>query len=274
MSIKGQQLSINGINMNVLVEGEGAPVLLLHGYPDSISIWRNVIPNLVAAGHQVIVPDQRGFGLTDAPEGKENYTMDKIMADALAILDHLGLDKVQLVGHDFGAIVGWFLATNHPERFISYTAVSVGHPIAYGTAGLEQKQKAWYTLFFQFEGFAEQAAQADDWALFRMLMETSSDLEEILVDMSRPGRLTAGMNWYRANVFDLLTGAIPAPNATIPVMGIFGQDDVGLVVEQMENTVNFCDAGFRFERIDGGHWLPIDAPQVVSDLIIDFIDPK
>jgi pimeloyl-ACP methyl ester carboxylesterase len=136
------------------------------------------------------------------------------------------------------------------------------------------KKKAWYTLFFQFEGFAEQAMQADDWALFRMLVESSSDLEEIIVDMSRPGRLTAGMNWYRANLFDLLTGAIPAPNATIPVMGIFGDDDVGLVVEQMENTANYCDAGFRFERIDGGHWLPIDSPQVVSDLIVDFIDHK
>jgi pimeloyl-ACP methyl ester carboxylesterase len=274
MNTKGQQLDINGINLNVLVEGAGDPVLLLHGYPDSIYLWRDVIPELVETEHQVIVPDQRGFGLSDAPEGKEHYAMDKIAADALAILDHLGLSKVQLVGHDFGAIVGWYLALNFPERFHSYIPISVGHPIAYASAGLEQKQKGWYALFFQFEGLAEQAVQANDWALYRMLTGNPVDIDEYISDMSRPGRLTAGMNWYRANLFDILTGKMPTPNASIPVLGIIGKQDIGLTVEQMENSVNYCDAGFRFKSIDGGHWLPVDSPKEVSKLILGFIDNK
>jgi pimeloyl-ACP methyl ester carboxylesterase len=67
MSIMGTNMKINGINLNVLIEGEGEPVLLLHGFPDSNYVWRGVIPHLVNAGYQVIAPDQRGFGLSDAP---------------------------------------------------------------------------------------------------------------------------------------------------------------------------------------------------------------
>ncbi len=83
MSIQGTSMKINGLNLNVLVEGAGEPVLLLHGFPDSNYLWRGVIPRLVDAGYQVIAPDQRGFGESDAPKGKENYAMDLIAKDAL-----------------------------------------------------------------------------------------------------------------------------------------------------------------------------------------------
>ena len=68
MSIKGQQIKVNDINLNVLVEGDGDPVLLLHGFPDSNYLWRGVIPRLVKAGYQVVAPDQRGFGMSDTPD--------------------------------------------------------------------------------------------------------------------------------------------------------------------------------------------------------------
>jgi predicted alpha/beta hydrolase len=97
MSIKGQQMKINNLNLNIVVEGEGEPVMLLHGFPDSNYVWRDVIPLLVKAGYKVIAPDQRGFGESDAPEGKENYEMELIAKDAVAILDKLGIKKAKLV---------------------------------------------------------------------------------------------------------------------------------------------------------------------------------
>jgi pimeloyl-ACP methyl ester carboxylesterase len=271
MDVTGTQMVINDINLNVIVEGEGEPILLLHGYPDSVHLWRDVAPALVKAGHQVIMYDQRGFGLSDAPEGKEHYTVDKIMADALAVLDALNIEKVHLVAHDWGAIIGWYLTLNHSDRFNSYTPISVGHPLAYASAGLEQKQKGWYALFFQFEGFAEQAVQANDWALYRTLTGDPVDIEHYISDMSRPGRLTVGMDWYRANLLNILSGQIPAPNASVPVFGIIGKDDIGLTIEQMENSENFCDSDFSYEVIEGGHWLPNEVPEKVSELIVDFI---
>ncbi|MGR8980821.1 MAG: alpha/beta fold hydrolase, partial [Gammaproteobacteria bacterium] len=157
MSIPGQRIQVNDIQLNVYEEGEGEPVLLLHGFPDSNYLWRSVIPRLVKAGYRAIAPDQRGFGGSDAPEGKENYDMALIAKDAVALMDALSIPKARLVAHDWGALIGWFLAGTYPERFESYTAISVGHPNAYAAAGFEQKKKGWYVLFFQLEGIAEKA---------------------------------------------------------------------------------------------------------------------
>ena len=93
MSLQGRTIQLSGINLNVVVEGSGPTVLLLHGFPDSAYLWRHQIPVLTTAGYRVIAPDQRGFGDSDQPEGKEHYAMDKIVADAVALLDLFEVDK-------------------------------------------------------------------------------------------------------------------------------------------------------------------------------------
>jgi pimeloyl-ACP methyl ester carboxylesterase len=102
MSIPGQRIEVNGIHLNVYVEGEGPQVLLLHGFPDSNYLWRGVIPHLVQAGYRVIAPDQRGFGESAAPEGKEHYDMGVIAKDAIALLiwstDDVALAEDQMIG--------------------------------------------------------------------------------------------------------------------------------------------------------------------------------
>ena len=169
-------MKINGLQLNVVVEGEGEPLMLLHGFPDSNYVWRDVIPLLVNAGYKVIAPDLRGFGESDAPEGKEHYDMELIAKDAIAILDALGIEKAKLVAHDWGSWIGWLLAGSHPERFESYTAISVGHGKAYASAGFEQKKKGWYILFFQLEGVSEKACMASDWVLFRESLHNHPEL--------------------------------------------------------------------------------------------------
>ena len=119
MSIKGKTLRVNGIDINVAIEGEGPAVFLLHGFPDSSALWRDVMPVLVEAGYQVIAPDQRGFGESDAPLGVKQYRMVTIVSDAITVLDALGISKAHLVAHDWGAIIGWTLAGQHGERFYS-----------------------------------------------------------------------------------------------------------------------------------------------------------
>ena len=269
MSLKGQIMEINGLKLNVLVEGEGEPVMLLHGFPDSNYLWRDLIPLLVNAGYKVIAPDQRGFGESDAPEGKENYDMELIAKDAIAILDALNIEKAKLIAHDWGAMIGWLLAGDYPERFESYIPISVGHPEAYASAGFEQKKKGWYVLFFQLEGIAEKVFMANDWSIFRKTVNDHPEIDHWIKDLSRPGRLTAGMNWYRANLSNLWKAEFS--RVKIPVFGIWSTDDVALAEDQMINSAAFVDATWQYERIENAsHWIPVDEPEILSKLIIRY----
>jgi len=269
MSFRGQRITVNDIHLNVYVEGEGEPVLLLHGFPDSNYLWRDVMPHLVKVGYRVIAPDQRGFGESDAPEGKENYDIALIARDEIALLDALGIPKARLVAHDWGAMIGWFLAGTFAERFESYVAISVGHPSAYASAGFEQKKKGWYVLFFQLQGIAEKAFMARDWALFRKSVHDHPEVEHWIKDLSRPGRLTAGMNWYRANLSRLWKSEFP--RVSIPVFGIWSTNDVALAEDQMIGSAAFVDAPWHYERLEGvSHWIPVDAPDKLSQLILNF----
>jgi len=273
MSLPGQKMKINGLDLNVLVEGKGDPVLLLHGFPDSNHVWRDVIPLLVNAGYQVIAPDQRGFGESEAPEDKAAYDMELIASDALAVLDALGVQKAKLVAHDWGAMIGWLLAGNHPERFESYTALSVGHAKAYASAGFEQKKKGWYVLFFQLEGIAEKAFMANDWALFRKTVANHPEVDHWIADLTRPGRLSAGMNWYRANLSKLWKADFP--RVEIPVFGIWSTDDVALAEDQMIKSAAFVDATWQYERMEGvSHWIPVDEPAGLSEMLIRYYGEK
>ena len=263
-------LSVDGVDLNVVTAGEGEPVLLLHGFPDSAQLWRRVMPKLVDAGYRVIAPDQRGFGRSAAPRGAGNYTIGQIGRDALAVLDQLGVERAKLVGHDWGAAIGWWLAATSGRRFERFAALSVGHPAAYATAGLEQKLKGWYVLAFQIPGFAEALFGAHDFAVFRAFMGGHPELETWIADLSRPGRLTAGLNWYRANFGKLLSPA-RFPRVAIPVMGVWSDRDVALSEDQMINSARYVDAPFRYERLARvGHWTPLDAPDRVSALLLDF----
>jgi pimeloyl-ACP methyl ester carboxylesterase len=273
MSIEGRTLPVNDIDINVAVESDGPAVLLLHGFPDSNALWRDVIPALVEAGYQVIAPDQRGFGASAAPQGVKQYRIAAIVSDAIAVLDALGISKAHLVAHDWGAIIGWVMAGQHGERFYSYTAFSVGHPAAYSAAGWEQKRKAWYTVFFQMRGIAEAVLKAGNWGVFRKWLNHNPETEHWIEDLSRPGRLTAAMNWYRANLLKLYFTDFP--RVSIPVMGVWSSDDMALAEDQMINSEGLVDNSFRYERVDDcSHWIPLDKSQVVAALVLDFFEQQ
>ena len=273
MSIKGKTLRINGIDINVAVEGEGPAVFLLHGFPDSNALWRDVMPALVQAGYQVIAPDQRGFGASDAPPGVTQYRMATIVSDAIAVLDVLDIPKAHLVAHDWGAVIGWLLAGEHGDRFYSYTALSVGHPAAYRTGGWEQKRKSWYAVFFLLRGIPEAVMKAWNWAAFRKLVRHHPETEHWIDDLARPGRLTAGINWYRANIVTLFTADFS--RVSIPVMGVWSADDLALAEDQMINSKQYVDNSFRYERVDDcSHWISLDKPQSVTALLLNFFEQQ
>ena len=269
MSLAGRRIKVNGIRLNMIVEGEGNPVILLHGFPDSAYLWRNQIKALAGNGYMVIAPDLRGFGDSDAPPGKKNYTFDIITNDVIALLDLLGIRKVSVVGHDLGAVVGWLLAVRYPERLFRYVAVSVGHPRAY-RSGIEQKLRAWYALGFQFLFVSERVVRAFDWYILRTMTGTHSEADHWVGDLSREGLLTAGLNWYRANALKILFGDFP--NAKVPVLGIWSTGDRFLSQDQMKNSERYVDGEWRYEELEGSsHWIPLDAAHRLNTILMAYL---
>jgi pimeloyl-ACP methyl ester carboxylesterase len=258
------------VTLNVQCTGAGAPVLLLHGFPDSLSLWREVTPHLVAAGHRVIAPDLRGFGESDAPAGRAHYTMDRILGDLSGLLAALDvIEPVHVVGHDWGAAVAWCFAMARPELVRTSATISVGHPREYALAGLEQRRKGAYTLFWQLPGIAESSLSRNEFAGLRHWSRDHPDVESCVRDMARPGRLTAGLNWYRANFASVLFGSWP--QCRVPTLGIWSSGDHCLAEDQMVKSSRRMAAPWRYERIDGAaHWLPLEQPARIADLAIDW----
>jgi pimeloyl-ACP methyl ester carboxylesterase len=269
-----RRLQLGDYTFAVTDEGEGEPVLLLHGFPDSARLWRHQIPALLAAGFRVIAPDQRGFGESDKPQEAERYALREVIGDALGLLDALNLTRVRLVSHDWGAAVGWGLAAFHPERIERHVALSVGHLSALWHAGIAQRRLAWYMLMFMRRGLAEEILTRDDWAFFRDLWGHHGEMETWLADLRRPGALTAGLNWYRGNV-DLETWTADGwvlPRVSVPTLGVWSSGDAYLTEVQMVGSAAYMDAPWEYRRVEGAsHWLMLDCPQHIAELLVEYL---
>lgn len=263
-------LHANGINLHVSVDGAGPTILLLHGFPDTHNLWRHVAPQLVAAGFRVVMFDQRGYGQTDAPEEVDAYTIDKIAADAIGVMKALEItEKVKLVGHDWGAFIGWYLCLTNPELFDAFVAISVGHPLAFRNAGPTQWLKSWYVIMFQFPGVAEWMFSAGNYRALRRLSKDPEDQTLRVEAFSRKGRLTAALNWYRANFGALGTSRFGA--CRVRTLGIYSTGDVALTEKQMIDSEKYMQADWKYSRIENStHWIPLDQPKQLSDEIIEW----
>ena len=258
----------------MLVDGAGTPVLLLHGFPDSSHLWRHQIPALVAAGFRTITPDLRGFGESEKPPAIEDYAMTRSIADMLAVLDALELERAHIVGHDFGAGLAWALAALVPERVDRLVIMSVGHPNSFRPPSIAQREKFWYQLLFQFEDIAEPLIQHNRWRLFREMFRGAQDLEQYIADLSRPGALTAALGWYRANAAPAkeLKWTRSFPAVAAPTLGIWSTGDNYLLEEGMTASTDHVTGPWRYERVEGaGHWLQLDAPTRVNELLLEFL---
>ena len=161
-----------------------------------------------------------------------------------------------------------------PDRVETLVAMSVGHPRAFAEGGLAQRRLSWYMLLFQFQDIAEQWLSMDDFANMKLFGAGHRDIDQVIADASRPGALTAGLNWYRANVppESLVTPALEFPPIGAPTMGIWSDGDAYLLEEPMKTSGRFVSGGFRYERVDGAsHWLQLDRPDEVSRLLLDFL---
>jgi pimeloyl-ACP methyl ester carboxylesterase len=267
------KIDSNGVTLDVQVEGEGPPVVLLHGFPDTKRLWSKQVPVLVDAGFQVIVPDQRGYGASDKPEDVEAYSIVFLSMDVTAILDALAIDRAHVVGHDWGAAVAWATASFAPDRVDHLVALSVGHPGAFRAAGLAQREKSWYMLLFQFPGIAEQWLTMDGWANTREWMH-HPDHDAVVAALERDGSLTPGLNWYRANIppESYVAPPLELPPVQADTLGVWSSGDTHLTELQMQSSAQFVTGTFRYVRLVGpGHFMQWEAPEEVNRLLLEFL---
>ena len=262
----------NGLRFHVTERGDGTPVLLLHGFPDTGDVWRHQLPALADAGFRAIAPDLRGRGRSERPEGIEAYALPELVADAAGLLDALDVERAHVVGHDWGAVLAWAFAALQPARVDRLVVMSVGFPGAVrpDRRALEQ---AWYRLLFLFPQ-AEEVMSRDGGYLSRILLEGAPDLTRYAAELAEPGALTAGLNWYRAN---LPVEGIPGtdaprlPHVQAPTLGLFGVDDPYLTERAMVASADFVDGPWRYEPVEAGHWLQLEQPERVNELLVEFL---
>ncbi len=262
----------SGVELAVRDEGAGPPVLLLHGFPDSSGLWRHQIPALTDAGLRVVAPDLRGFGESEKPPEVGAYRVGRSVADMVALLDALEIDRVRVVGHDWGASVAWALASFVPDRVERLVVMSVGHPRTPRT--FEQRRLAWYVLLFQFTGVAEELLTRDDWKLARQWAASHPDLEARVAALSEPGALTAALGWYRANLHPAreLDPPRDVPPVQAPVLGLWSDGDEFLTEAGMARSGEHVAGPWRYERIEGAsHWMQLDATDRVNALLLEFL---
>ncbi len=262
-----------GASIAYEVTGEGRPVVLLHGFPDSGRLWRHQIAPLADAGFQVIVPDMRGYGASDKPTEVDAYNILYLAADVGAVLDEAGVERAHVVGHDWGAAVAWALAAVVPDRVDHLIALSVGHPSSFRAGGYEQHEKSWYMLLFQFPGIAEQWLSNDGWANLRD-WGGHPDADAVIAELEANGSLTPGLNWYRANVppESYISPPVSLPPIAAPTMGVWSTGDIALTEGQMIRSAHHVAGPWRYERLDGpGHWMQLEAPTEVNRLLLDFL---
>lgn len=177
--LRHRRVKTNGVNLHIAEQGEGPLVLMLHGFPESWYSWRHQLPALAEAGYHAVAPDVRGYGQSDAPQEIEAYAMKQMMADAVGLLDALGVDDAVIVGHDWGAPIAWNSAALYPERFKAVVGLSVPFtprtPVP-PTQLFKQifQDNFFYILYFQEPGVAEAELEADARRSLRLFMYAAS----------------------------------------------------------------------------------------------------
>ncbi|TMC81608.1 MAG: alpha/beta hydrolase [Chloroflexi bacterium] len=286
MTASQHMVQANGLRFRTMVDGpaQGALAILLHGFPEGAESWSKQVETLANAGALAVAPDLRGYGLSDAPGAVEAYAISNLVEDVAGMIKAFGRGSAHIAGHDWGAIVAWFFAGRHPEMTESLTALSVGHPAAMVAAAKDDDQKARsrYVGLFLMEGKAEEVLAEEDYRRLRAMYSIGPNPDAVpraMVDhfvrsMSRPGRLTAGLNYYRANLspgtgWSALARDI---NVTAPTLLLWGDQDPALGRLQAESTAQQMTGDYRLEVLQGaGHWLQFERPDEVSRSLVQVV---
>jgi pimeloyl-ACP methyl ester carboxylesterase len=249
---------------------DGRTVLLLHGFPQHATSWSAVGERLAEAGLHAVAPNQRGYSTGARPAEVADYALANLVADTVGMIEALG-GAVDLVGHDWGGVVGWQIAARHPDLVRTWTAVSTPNPLALNevlAVDEQQRERFDYIRAFRVPGRAEAALLADGAAAMRSIYGdalTAERVEEDVAFMATPGTLTAALNWYRAMSPHDASGLGPV---AVPTSFVWGSNDIAFGRAAAERTASHVAGPYSFVALEGAsHWLPDEAPEPLADEI-------
>ncbi|MBS1240645.1 MAG: soluble epoxide hydrolase [Gemmatimonadetes bacterium] len=279
---------VNGVRLHYAEAGRGEPILFVHGFPEFWYAWKDQL-QAFGRDHRAVALDMRGYNLSSKPESLDGYRLPRLAEDLYAFSEYLG-DPVTLVGHDWGGVAAWVFAMMHPERVRRLVIINAPHPAIFrrelADNPAQQRASQYMALFRSPE--AEAVLSADNHAALvdRVMGDglrrgylTKADRDAYLEAWSRPGALTGGLNWYRANqVGPLLPGqsADPAPEMAlrvieVPTLVIWGMQDTALLPGNLDGLDEWV-TDLTIERVaDADHWIVHQKGDQVNALIRGFL---
>jgi pimeloyl-ACP methyl ester carboxylesterase len=274
MGVGMLQVDVGDLTFDVRTDGpdDGLPVLLLHGFPETSLCWAAVAPLLAEAGLRTYAPDQLGYSPGARPLDVDGYALTNLVQVTADLMTAMDVPVAHVVGHDWGAIVGWGLAAWHPDRVRTLTAVSVPHPTAFTLAyraDPEQRERSGYMNLFRQAGRAEELLLADGARRLRRVLDApgvpAEAVDAYVGFLSAPGALTAALNWYRA-----MSWGTHVDPVDVPTTFVWSDGDVAVGRTAAEACADQVTGDYRFVELPGvTHWVPEQAPRELAAAVVE-----
>lgn len=287
------ELEVGELSFSARVAGpdDGELVLCLHGFPDGPGTYVHQFDALGAAGFRVVAPTMRGYEPSSQPSDGD-YGVTTLADDVVGWLDAFGVERAHLVGHDWGAVVTYVVAAQSPQRLASAAALAIP-PLSRIPDAVRkvprQLQRSWYMTFFQIRGVAERAVRAGDWRLIRRLWADWSPDFELTDDewsalramFEQPGVLESMLAYYRQNATPpVLLGvkdhpAMALTEIVVPTLILHGARDGCMDRRLFDHAVVAADFTGGVEVVEleeAGHFLHLEQPEQVNDLLLAHLD--
>ena len=276
--IQEKHIKTNDITLHTIIVGKGRPLILLHGFPDFWYGWKSVIPELKDK-FKLIIPDMRGYNLSDKPKGIQKYKIKYLVDDIKGLIEALDLENTYIAGHDWGGTVAWAFAEKYPDLIQKLIILNSPHPKIFGSLLQTNKaqQKASFYIFKFLKPGGEQFLFEDNFkwlktAIFGSLVNKKAlddfDKAQYIKAWSQPNAINNGVNYYKANTrFDDFTGII-----NVPTLVIHGMKDVALLPVILEGLEKYVKNLVLFKIPNASHWIMHEEPQLISRKIIEFLN--
>jgi pimeloyl-ACP methyl ester carboxylesterase len=267
--VEHRYVDAGGLRMHVAEAGAGDPLVLLHGWPQHWWEWRGLIPRL-AESHRVICPDLRGLGWSDAPA--RGYEKEQLADDVLALLDALELDRVRLIGHDWGGYVGFLLCIRRPERFERFVALNTGHPfVPVDLRALSTMWRFWYQWLIATPGLGKAVVRR---GFMLRAGWTPEEHECFAAPLREPARAAATVQIYRTfqtrDLPAIARGRYRRERLRTPTLFLHGADDSVIRPALLRGFDAHAD-DMRLELVEGvGHFIADEQPDLVAERALEF----
>ena len=275
-----KQIVIDELSFDCRISGneEDELVILLHGFPESSFMYRELMQDLGELDYYCMAPDMRGYSEGARPAGISNYSIGKLTKDIMDIAHSAGKEKFHLIGHDWGAAIGWQIVHDNPEAILSWTGLSVPHTQSFFEALLndnDQKKRSKYIKLFQIPFLPEIKLKSKNFKIFREMWDTHSkeEVEDYLSILKGKKAVTALLNYYRASselTKKARTGQVLG-DIHVPTLFIWGKNDVAIGAESVKNGHKYMKKEYTYLELESGHWLIQSSYSEVKAAIVEHL---